>query len=524
MARRMEKTEVTTTAPSAKKKTTAQVGQTKTANEVREWYEKNKRQIEAFAAAEQAAKALRDVNKSATKTVTAFSKESLRNYLKNIGSNEKNLRSLSRYLFYRCHAYYRWVMYNSTMFELGCRSVIPKYDLVKGGDVNKMLKSYNATLTTLDSMNLQFEFLKALTLAFREDVFFGCSYYTEGQGWFVLPLDPDYCKINGIYPDGSFAFSMDMTYFRSRQYELEAYGEPFTTMYRAYESSNEKYQLMPDDYAVCLKSRPEDWETVLPIASGLLNSIINLIDLEDIQAIADEQEIYKMIWLQMETLTNADAPDEWKVDPTLMIEYFNRMIQEALPDYISAAIVPGKLDSINFDSSKVNDTNKISKATETLFNSAGGAQILNSASISGTTAFTAAIQADTELAISNLLPQIQGIVNRLLSFYVGGDVAKVKFFEVSAYTKEEFKKSLLEGATYGTPTLLAYNACNQFSELDTLALNFLENDCLDLHSKFIPVQSSHTTAGDSNGEAGRPEQDVKTDDGEASEEKRDKKK
>ena len=517
MAQRMKKTEVTTTAPSNEKKQP-------TANEMREWYEKNKKHIENFAAAESAAKSLRDVTKTATKAVTAFSKDSLRTYLQNIGSNERNLRNLSRYLFYRCHAYYRWIMYNSTMFDLACRSVIPAYDLVKGGDANKMISSYYSTLTVLDELNLQFEFLKGLTIAFREDVFYGCAYYTEGEGMFTLPLDPDYCKIDGAYSDSSFSFAMDMTYFRSRQYELEAWGEPFQSMYRAYESSGIKYQHMPDEYSVCLKSRPEDWETVLPIASGLLNSIINLIDSEDIQAIADEQEIYKMIWLEMETMTNAETADEWKVDPSIMIEYFNRMISEALPDYISAAIVPGKLNSINFDSSKVNDTNKVTKATETLFNSAGGAQILNSVSISGTTAFTAAIQADTELAISNLLPQIQGITNRLLSFYVSGEPAKVKFFEVSVYTKEAFKKSLLEGATYGTPTLLAYNACNQFSELETLALNFLETECLDLHNKFIPVQSSHTTAGSDTGGAPTKDSDELTDDGESSKDKRDNKK
>ena len=509
-----KKTEVTTTAPS----TSTQ----KTSAEMREWYEKNKRHIENFAAAEQAAKNLRDVTKTATKTVTAFSKESLRSYLQNIGANEKNLRNLSRYLFYRCHAYYRWVMYNSTMFDLSCRSVIPHYDLVKGGDTTKMLKSYYSTLSVLDEFHVQYEFLKALTLAFREDVFYGCAYYTEGEGMFILPLDPDYCKINGAYPDGSFSFAMDMTYFRSRQYELESWQEPFTSMYRQYESDGIKYQPIPDEYCVCLKSRPEDWETVLPIASGLLNSIINLIDSEDIQAIADEQEIYKMIWLEMETLTGADSADEWKVDPSIMIDYFNRMLNEALPPYISAAIVPGKLNQINFDTSKVNDTNKISKATETLFNSAGGAQILNSSTISGTTAFEAAIKADTELAISNMLPQIQGTVNRLLTFHVGNDAAKVKFFEVSVYTKEEFKKALLEGATYGTPTILAYNSCNQFSELETLALNFLENECLDLHAKFIPVQSSHTTAGTSTtGGAPTKDSDELTDDGAESREKRD---
>lgn len=504
------KTEVSTTTPSEKK----------TANEIHEWYEKNKRHIENFASAEQAAKSLRDVTKSATKTIPAFNKESLRDYLKNIGSNEKNLRNLSRYLFYRCHSYYRLIMYNATMFDLNARSVIPQYDLIKTPDVAKTLKSYQETLKLLDELNLQYEFLKAFATAFREDVFYGCAYYTEGQGMFILPLNPNYCKISGVYATGDFSFVMDMTYFRSRQYELEAYGEPFQSMYKAYESTGQKYQPMPDEYCVCLKSRPEDWETVLPIFSGLLNSIINLIDLEDIQSVKDAQEIYKMIWLEMETLTGADNPDEWKVDPSIMVEYFNRMINEALPNYISAAIVPGKLNQISFDNDKATDTNKVSKATETLFNSAGGAQILNSATIKGTTAFTAAIQADTELAISMLLPQVQGFVNRFISYYVSNP-AKVKFFEISVYTKEAFKKSMLEAGQYGLPTRLAYNTLNQFSEMDTLALNFLEVNCLELNDSLIPMHSSHTQSGSDTGGAPTKDNDELTDDGESSRDKKD---
>lgn len=496
-----------------------------TAEEMRQWYEKNKKHIENFASAEQAARALRDTTKTSTKTVTAFNKDSLRNYLQNIGSNEKNLRNLSRYLFYRCHSYYRLVMYNATMFDLKARYVAPQYDLVKGADVNKTLKSYQDTLVTLDRFNLQYEFLKAYAICFREDVFYGCAYYDE-TGLFILPLDPDYCKIGGAYSTGDFSFSMDMSYFRSRQALLELWGEPFTSMYRAYEgdTQNGKFQPMPDEYAVCLKARAEDWEVVLPPFSGLLNSIINLIDLEDIQAIADEQEIYKMIWLEMETMTNADGPDEWKVDPTLMIQYFNRMISEALPPYISAAIVPGKLDQISFNTDTTNETNKVSKATETLFNSSGGAQILNSSTISGSTAFTAAIQADTELAISMLLPQTEGWVNRFLSYWVSNP-SKVRFFEVSTYTKAILKKELLESCQYGFSNRIAYNTLNGISELDTLAMNFLEVQCLGLPDELIPLQSSHTQSGSSE-EGGAPTKDGDeiTDEGEASRDKKDKSK
>ena len=60
-----------------------------------------------------------------------------------------------------------------------------------------------------------------------------------------------------------------------------------------------------------------------------------------------------------------------------------------------------------------------------------------------------------------LLPQTQGWVNRFLTYWVSNP-AKVKFFEVSAYTKDEFKKELLEGAQNGLPTALAYNTLNNF--------------------------------------------------------------
>lgn len=491
--------------------------------EMRDWYQKNKKNIENYAAAMEGAKSLRDITKTSTKAVTAYSKDSLRTYLQNIGSNEKNLRNLSRYLYYRCHAYYRLIAYNANMFCLDARSVIPEYDMVVGVDTNAMLSSYQDTLNVLDKLNLQYEFLKAYTICFREDVFYGCAYYDE-IGMFILPLDPDYCKISGIYNTGDFAFVMDMSYFRSRQTMLELWGEPFQSMYRAYESdtTNGKWQPMPDEYAICLKARAEDWETVVPPFSGLLSGIINLIDLDDLQAIADAQDIYKMIWLELETITGSEDPDDWKVNPDIVIEYFNRMINECLPDYTSAAIVPGKLDQISFNNDKATDTNKIAKATETFFNSSGGAQILNSASISGQKAFEAAVQADTELAISMLLYETQGWVNRFLTYWVSNP-AKVKFFEVSAYTKGDLKKELLEAAQNGLPTKLAYNTLNQFSEKETMALIQLEEQVLGLSKLLVPLQTSYTQSGTSD-TGGAPQKDSSdlTDDGAASRDKADK--
>ena len=188
-------------------------------------------------------------------------------------------------------------------------------------------------------------------------------------------------------------------------------------------------------------------------------------------------------------------------------------------------MVPGKLETIDFNSDAAKETNKVAKSTETVLNSAGGAQILNSSTISGTTAFTASVKSDTEFAISMLLPQTQAWVNRFLSYQVTNP-AKVKFFEVSVYTKEELKKNLLESATYGLPTKLALNALNGFSELETMAMNFLEEECLQITDKFVPLQSSHTMSNDSSSEGGAPVKDATdglTDEGEASRDKTDNK-
>lgn len=492
------------------------------AAEIKDFYEKNKGIIDLFAQDDKKYKKLGDITKSKNRTITAFDKEVLITYLKNIGSNEKNLRNLSWYLYYRSSVYHRLINYNSTMFELDARSIIPKYNPTEEPDKEKMLKDFYETASAVDRMNLKLEFLKIYLTCFIQDVFYGVAYFDE-TGLFIMPINPDYCKIAGRYMDGDFSFAMDMSFFRgSNEYLVEYWGEPFVSMYREYQrdQQNNRWQIVPDEYACCLKQEISDWQTVVPPYSGAFAQLIALEDVLDIQAIADEQEIYKLIWLELETITGSKRPDDWKVDPTLVINYFNRLIDEALPDYASAAIVPGKLSDISFDTDKANETNKVSKATESVLNSAGGAQILNSAKISGTTAFHAALHLDSQLAMSSLLPQTESWVNRFIKHYIS-DPCKVRFFNVSSYTKDEFRDNLLENAQYGLSTKLAINTLSGISELDSLALNYFEEDVLNLSDRFShPLASSYTTSNNDGVKPTLDDDEISTE-GEASRDKRD---
>jgi len=519
------------TAPSSP--TINQESKRMTAAEAREFFNQHSEEIMGinFEKAEQGLKLLTDLQKTTTKTTNAFTKENIISYLKNVGSNEARLRNLSWYLFYRSQLYRRLIIYNATMFNLDARSVIPNYSLVEDNNADDIMASYYETLVAIDNMALRREMYKVFVTCFVQDVFYGVHFYDD-TGFFIMPLPADYCQIKGKYMKGTYCFAMRMDYFTgTNEYMLELLGEPFESMYREYQKDtmNGRWQIVPEEYSCCLKYSSEDWQLhILPFI-GLLPDLIQLEDVKDIQAIADAQAIYKLIWVELETITGSKNIDDWKVDPELVIKYFNRMLNEALPSYTSAAIVPGKLQTINFDDNDTNDVNRVSNAVKNVLNSGGGGQVLNSTELTGTTEVETALKVDTEFAIASLLPQTEAYVNTFL-FYSVSNPSKVKFFHVSIYTQDELKESLMTAAQYSLPTKLAYNTLNGFSELDTLALNYLENDVLGLQDKFIyPLNSSFTSNGDAvaNGDTdpvtgGRPSKDAKdlTDDGEASREKR----
>lgn len=468
-----------------------------TAAEMKEWYEKNTQNTQ------NAFKQIRDVTKTTRQTtLSSYSKDSVITYLQNISSNEDNLRNLSRYLFYRSQVYFRLIMYNATMFDLNARTVIPPYDPTKTNNPNKILKSYYETLQWLERMDLQNKLLPSLINNFIEDAFFGCCWIDE-TGMFLLQLPAENCRINGRYFTGDFSFAVDMSYFKKYEYLIEYLGEPLSSMYSAYGGNNSnKWQQMPDEYCFATKYRQESWETVCPPYSGLFVDLINLLNLSDIQAVADEQQIYKLITATLPRLNGTDIPDDWAVDINTALDYYRRL-ESAVPDYVGTVVTPIPLDVISFSDDQATDTTKIQNATKEVLNTSGGAQILNSSTISGAEAFRSATRADTELAISSLLGQIQGWTNRMLSYLVS-DPSKVKFFEVSAYTKDAFKESLQKDLNYGFVSSLAINSLNGFSELATLSLNYLETEVLNLNKRFTPLQTASTQSA-SNSEGGAPE-------------------
>lgn len=470
-----------------------------TVEEIKQWYAENKSQIEKYTKASTSVTTLRDITKTIpVRRIDTVNKEELKEYIKHIGNYERKLRDTSRYLFYRSNVYYRIIMWYATMFNLNCRKVTPNYSLIGNNDPQAMTKSFNDTLDYLDRLNNQGNMIEALVNVFVQDVFYALR-FTDQNGTFLFPIDPDEAMIDGRYDTGDFSFAINMSKYNTPQRKkiIEFIGSPLKEMYEQYLSdTSHPWIHVPDKYNFVLKFRTDTWDMVAPPLLATFIQLANLEDLVDIQATADKLSVYKLIYMPMTTISGSKNSDDFEITPDISLEYLNRIINSgAVPDDVAVAAVPGKeLKTIDFSKTVDSDTNSVQQASNAILQTAGGGAVINSSAITSTAAFNAWLKAETEFAISTLLPQIDGITNRYLSYELGNKACAVKHLEVSVYTQKDLAEQLLQANQYSYSYRLMYGTLLGVSEKETLAMLYFENEVLKLPQVMkYPLASSFTS-------------------------------
>ena len=452
-----------------------------------------------YANAKEALKQFVDPNKSTNTTLNMYSREQIRQYLQSPASNQENLRKVARYMYVRSQIMYRLVHWYAGMWDLRCRNVEPTFDLIKGLDKN-VLKNYNNTLKQLDVYGLQGNMYEVLVRCYLEDVCY-FIWVRNDKGAFPYILDPSECKIIGRYTDtGDLAFAIDMSKYRSqtRRQFIEWFGSPLKEMWAEYERSGLKYIQVPDEYAGCFKFNIEQLDLILPPLAPIMQSLAGMLDLEDYSAVQAYFDVYKMVILPMKALSGAKEPDKFEFTPDLNLEYFDRLVEDALPKYTTAAPVLGDgIEVVDFSNTASDkQVDRVANAQKNLYSISGGGAVLNSTMITSTAAFNAWLAEETEFAISALLPQINGFTNRMLSYDVSKP-CKVRHFELSEYTKKDFRDKFLEANQYSFNYRLALGTLYGMSERETLAQMHFEQEVLGLQNLMIyPLKSSFTSSSD----------------------------
>ena len=464
---------------------------------------------------QQTGRQFRDPARTTSSSSQKYSKENLRSYYENVNQNEKNFRAISRYLYDRSQTYKKIIEDNTSLINPNYRQIIlnPVYKSLDSLNVDdKALKTYFETIDIVEHMNLPTELKKIYRTCWIEDTCFAVYFY-EDTGGLIYTLDPNYCKIVGVYDTGDFSFAFDCSYFASRQEEMEALGEPFTSMYKAYQADqqNGRWQLVPEEYSVCMKVNTNNYQYSIPPYITLFSSLINLEDLKEIQAIADEETVYKLLKFQIPLISGAKTHDEFAVALDTAIRYYMKAI-DALPDNVGGFLTPVDVDTIDFNNDPASDVNKIENANKNILSTSGHSV---TSALNGTTSTKAAILADEDYVISSLLPQTEAWVNRFISYKLK-NAAKVRFMHVTRFTREDFKNSIQKDMNYGLPMAMALGALNGFNEKEMIMMA-KTNEALGVYDLFRPMETAATR---SSRDAGRPKNEVPTDEGESSENKR----
>lgn len=470
-----------------------------TAAEMQRIYQEDRRK-ELFANATKAMQLL-DLTKNKSRSYTIYNKENLRSYMQNPMSNENRLRNLSRFLYRVSQPYRRLLQYNAQQVDLTAMIMSPNIDITQDNDPETVRKDYYDTCVQVDKMHLHSEIYKLLLTAWIEDAAYGYI-YEDDSGFFIYPLDGEYCQISSFKTDSNgtvFNMAFDFSYFKQRKTLLEYWDSEFETKFNAYDKdSSLRWQELDPEKTIVLKVGVEDPELCIPPYSGLLESVIDNVDLQSLVAVKSELSIYKLLVARLNHMSGSEDPNDFEIDISLALDYY-RKLEASLPDCVSSVVSPMPIEAVEFKGTTTDDTDMVANSMSNLFKVSGGSMVLNDEH-TGSTIYRAHMIADMETALKPLLGEIEAWINRYLQYKLPNP-AIVKYIETSPWMKNEKRKELIESAQYGVPaSKIAVGTLDGFSPLELMRMEYLENTVLSVHKNWMPLNSTHTQSGNGSNE------------------------
>lgn len=454
-----------------------------------------------------------DLTSSKSQSYTIYSKDNLRSYLQNPSteSNQKNLRKLSEFLYTVSHVYRRLVLNKANQFDAKSYIVYPR--LNDNGEVeDSSYQNYIKTSNYVQGMHLDTQIRKCLIKAWLDDVVYCFCYGNpEDDLFFLHILDPDYCKISSVdYYSGKINFAFNFSFFDgSNSFYLDVYDPVFKKMYNSYKSDSKlRWQELPPEQTFCLKINEENLDYGVPPLSGLFNSLIDLVDLSQIQAVKDELSAYKLIWAKIDTISGSKEVDDFQIDLELANQFYQKL-QSVLPEGVAFGMSPMDLNDITFEADAANDTNVVNKALTNLIETNGDI-VLNSNKITNSTSFKFAMMAESMTAMA-VVSQFNVWVNFYIKNNLGVEDVIVEFSDVSKYFKDDKIDQLLKLGQYGLPVKMQMASLLGISPAQCRSLEYLEDKLGLARTKWVaPLVSSNVQSGlseNGDGSNGRPTSD-----------------
>jgi hypothetical protein len=441
------------------------------------------------------------LNKADTLLLKKYKKSEVVTFLEQPSRYSKQLRDISIFLYNKSPQYKRLVNYFSKMATFAYIVEPYKIDFDKP-NLKALGNQFKKLSEFLDTINMKHEFMKIMSVAFREDVFFGYEHYDK-DAYFIQQLNPDFCQISSI-EDGCYNFAFDFSYFNAYPEKLDTFPSEFKSKYNAFsKDSSLRWQELDSTQTICIKIN-EDLSYPIPPFAGVFES---LFDIEDFKALRKEKtklQNYKILIQKLPMRDDSDANNDFMIDyPTM--EAFHMQASSAVPDQVAVITSPMEFKDINFDKSMADDDN-VARAERDYWSGAGVSQLLFNTDKSSSIGLSMSIQTD-EAIVFAVLRQIERWVNRRIKF-LGNFNFRVNILDITIFNQQEKFDQAIQSFQYGIPVKSMIGAIMGMSPTTMVNMSILENDILGLNERFIPPATAHTQS-DATNQGGAPAKKVK---------------
>lgn len=430
-----------------------------------------------------------DIGKKATRTYTQFTKENYRSYIQNPASNEKNIRDMSNFLYRASMPYRRFINYLSDI-PLFYWNLTPQLDFTSSISGDKILKNYYKILQLLENMEMPHEFRKVLNTVIREGVFYGFI-YQDKNSFFIHRLDPDYCRIVEIEA-GCFNFAFDFSYFAKNQTYLEYFDPYFTTLYNIYQkdTTGQRWQLLDPARTICIKTDPDNVDEILPMLIGIFEALIDLIDARTLQRSKDEIQNYKLIVQKIPYFDDTKEVDDFSLDIETALKFYQRLA-DVVPEAVGIALSPMDIETVDFKPDD-NSNDLLAASMNSVFDESGLSRLLFNSNSTGSVGLDASVKTDVAW-VWKIVECLERWVQRYIMYNTTGN--NRYFFEilrVDIFNRDTASDHELSLASSGVPNKLKLAAVSGMNPYEVLSTGIFENEVLQLHTKWIPLQTSYT--------------------------------
>ena len=454
-----------------------------------------------------------------------YTKEEIINALSNPQTSEKKIRDMSIYLYANSSHYRRLCNYFSKLATLNC--VLVPSRLPKKYNKSSFLLNYRKVADLIDKFNFKSQLLKILNICMYQDTFAGLWFETE-DSFDVVQLNNDYIKITSK-EDGCLIYSLDFSFFNTRQYLLDSYGETIKEMYCNYvgyvlkdrngktvESfkGDPKLKWQEPPNQICIKVNVDQLLYALPPFAGIFPEILNLEDYKLLKKSGEILDRYKVITMKIPL--NPDGT--FQFDEKLAEKYYLQACAN-VDAGVGIILTPMDIDLLDFQQNAGADSDAVNEAESALFSASGSNKLLfGGGDKASSSSIDLSIRND-EAILFAMLRQVEDWVNKYIKKLNLPYDFKMRFLNQSIYTEEDVCKRYKEAASFGVSGSRSFYAASLgMSPAEVMYMSEIEGG-LDFVNKWIPMKSSNTmNTGDTGSEGGAPKKDKIKDTTEAGQE------